>query len=251
MKPIRARTILLHTLVSGILLASPPLRADITAVTNRFFEGNGFVNGAIAFSFTPTTNLAVTSVGYFNQGAINPIVRIWANTNFPIATWQLVPSSTNGVMVYSNVTLTLLAGRRYSISVQDGPLSPPNPVLLQFYTNTQFQLASQLAGYVGATVNSNGVWGSFLTNYFLLGPNFTFQEQSTPVGVPPLNAFRGGSNLVLAWPSVPTGFVLQQGTDLVGSDWVYLTNTPSLVAGSNQVSIPLLPPNLFFRLIHP
>lgn len=116
MKTPLQRFALLPVVVWGLLVPPQPARADIDAVTNAFNEGSGYINGGIAFSFSTTTNLAVTSVGYLNIGASNPIVSFWSDTNFPIASYKLIPGASSGVMVYSNVTLTLLAGRRYSIS---------------------------------------------------------------------------------------------------------------------------------------
>lgn len=251
MRPPRLKIVLLPVFALGLLLPQPA-RADIDAVTNAFNEGVGYINGGIAFSFTTTTNLAVTSVGYLNLGASNPIVSFWSDTNFPIASYQLIPGASSGVMVYSNVALTLLSGKRYSISVQDGLLSPPTPVLLRFYTNGQFHLASQLTGYLGARITTNGTFADFNPIYFFLGPNFTFQVQTAPIQLSSLNIFASnGSSAVVSWPVLPGGFVLQHKTNLIGTNWIYTTNTVAVVNGTNQVILSPPAGNRFFRLIHP
>jgi hypothetical protein len=50
--------------------------------------------------------------------------------------------------------------------------------------------------------------------------------------------FREG-NLVLSWPSFPSGFVLQQNSDVPSSNWVDVTNTP--VVSSNFIQVTVSP----------
>ena len=238
---------------SAILLSitTGTLRADL-AMTNGAFEGSGFVNGAAAFTFTPVTDLAVTSVGYNNLSLSNPVIRFWSNTNFIVATFPLAMSASNSVMVYSNVQLTLLAGRRYSISVQEGSNFPSGTMLLNFHNTNQFQPASLLSNYVGATIISNGVFSGQTFNYYYRGPNFTFQAQTAALEGPQLNIFRGtGDSAVLEWAASPAGWVLQQRTNLANTNWGLLTNVPTVVSASNRVTVTPLTTNRFYRLFHP
>jgi hypothetical protein len=242
---------LLPVVALGLFLFSPPVRADIDAVTTGAFDAVGYMNGAVAFSFTPTTNLAVTRVGYLNIGANNPIVSFWSDTNFPFASYQLVPGPTSGQMVYSNVTITLLAGRRYSISIQDGPLSS-SVVVLQAYANGQFQPAPELAGYVGENISTAGVFNSFATNYFYLGPNFSYQIQAAPQPSPFLDISRSNADTaVITWPAPSSGFVLIQKPSLTVTNWALTTNAISVVNGTNEVIVSPLTGNQFYRLLHP
>src|SRR5208282_786237 len=55
----------------------PAAKADTDAVTPLAIYAEGYVVGGCGFSFTPTTNLAVTRVGYLDQGNSNPIIKFW------------------------------------------------------------------------------------------------------------------------------------------------------------------------------
>ncbi len=227
------------------------LHADL-AITNGASEGVGYVNGAAAFTFTPVTNLAVTSVGYNNLSVSNPVIRFWSDTNFIFATFPLTTSVSNGAMVYSNVQITLLAGRRYSISVQDGSNFPSAAMLLAFHNTNQFRPTSLLSNYVGATIISNGVFSGQTSNYYYRGPNFTFQAQGTALDVPQLNIVRGtGDSVILEWAASPAGWVVQQRTNLANSNWTLLTNAPAVVSGINRVTITPLATNRIYQLVHP
>ena len=171
MKTPRPTCALLPAFVAAIFLHLPSARADFDAVTNKVNEGVGFVNGAVFFTFTASTNLAVSRVGYWNSGA----------------------------MVYSNVSLTLLAGQRYSISVQDGPLSAPGTVLFQYYTNGQFQPGPFLTSPVSSLFTVTTGFANVVTNYFFLGPNFSYQILTGSIAQPLLNIAAGNlSNAVLS-----------------------------------------------------
>lgn len=238
---------------SAVLLAvaTGTLHAEL-AITNGASEGVGYVNGAAAFTFTPLTNLAVTSVGYNNLSLTNPVIRFWSNTNFVFATFPLTTSASNGAMVYSNVQITLLAGRRYSISVQDGSNFPSAAMLLDFHNTNQFRPTSFLTNYVGAAIISNGVFSGQTSNYYYRGPNFTFQTQGAALDVPQLNIARGtGDSVILEWAASPAGWVVQQRTNLANTNWTLLTNVPAVVSGINRVTITPLATNRIYQLVHP
>lgn len=58
----------------------------------------------------------------------------------------------------------------------------------------------------------------------------------------------GTNTLVLSWPAPTIAFALQQTQNLDGSNWVTLTNAPSVVASKNLVVIPTPVLNTFYRL---
>jgi hypothetical protein len=60
-----------------------------------------------------------------------------------------------------------------------------------------------------------------------------------------------GPNLVLSWPSPPGGFMLQKNSDLATTNWMTVTNTPTLTNGQNRVNLLPAPGNLFYRLDYP
>jgi hypothetical protein len=64
---------------------------------------------------------------------------------------------------------------------------------------------------------------------------------------PTLSIARSAGNVVLSWPDSGTGFALQQTSSLNLPMWSAVTNSPVLVNGLNQVTLPATG-NRFFRL---
>jgi hypothetical protein len=220
-------------------------RADTTAVTPAGLDFSGFVNGAVGFSFTPTTNLAVTQVGYLDNGATAPIIKFWSDTNYVFASFNLAPGSGGNVMVYSNVTLTLFAGQRYSVTVQDGTSSP-----ITFNGHTTFQVATQLSDYAGKIVLTNN-FNNYGSGYYFQGPDFKFTNQVASVTIPDLSITQASqTNAIVLWPASPAGFILQQIASLDSTNWMNTTNTISTAGGTNQISDFTIS-NRFYRLYHP
>ena len=112
-------------------------------------------------------------------------------------------------------------------------------------------LAALLTNLVSSLINSNGVFFSQVTNYYFAGPNFTFVPQPFPVPLPALHITRSNADTaLLTWP-VTAGLVLQSDTNVPGTNWQLVTTTPNVANGSNQVPVPLLPPERYFRLLQP
>ena len=65
---------------------------------------------------------------------------------------------------------------------------------------------------------------------------------------PQLQYLFSEGKLVLSWPSFPTGFVLQQSSDVISTNWVDVTNTP--VVSSNFIQVTVSPDRAlgFYRL---
>ena len=228
------------------------LEAETDAVTAPGRGITGFVVGSVGFSFTPITNLAVTRVGYVYLTGVNPVIKFWANTNYPIATYSLLPGIEPDDMVYTNASLTLLAGHAYSITLQEGP-EATNVVL--FHTHPEyghtFQVAPELI-YHGGSVNPYGAFGALETNGYAGGPTFSFRVQSTPIASPSLNLSRSNASAaVISWPESPAGFLLEQAAGLPATKWALATNAISVVNATNRVVISPLPTNQFYRLMHP
>lgn len=240
-------------LAVSLFFLLPAAQADTEAVTPLTGNVIGYVNGAAGFSFTPATNLALTRVGYLHQGNVNPIVSFWAGTNYPMAAFPLVPGTSSGVMVYSNVALTLLAGRPYSVLLQEGPTFS-NTVLLKAYVtnNVGFQVAAQLAGYRGLVVSTGGVFTNFNSNVLYLGPSFSYQIQTSPITLPFLQMSRSNaSTAVITWPAPSSGFLLMQTPSLTTTNWTLATNAVVAVNATNRAVVSLVSSNRFYRLFHP
>jgi hypothetical protein len=217
--------------------------ADTSAVTSMGYSFSGEVSGAVGFSFTPATNIVVTQVGYLDKGAGAPIVSFWSDTNYVFASFSLPPGSGSDLMIYSNITMTLLAGQRYTITVQNG-------AAITFDVLTNFQVAPQLSNYA-AQIVSSGAFTDYGSTYYIEGPDFTFTNQSGPVESPDLGIIQASqTNVIVFWPVSPAGFILQQNFSLDSTNWVSVTNAVSTVNGTNQIS-SIMAGNSFFRLYHP
>ncbi len=230
-------------------LSVSPAAADTNAVMTMGLASVGYVFGAVGFSFTPTTNIAVTRVGCPHQDANNPVIHFWSDTNYIIASFPLKPSGiTNGTMLWADVQLTLLASNRYTVALQ----VTPNPAFPMVYEgSSQFQLAPQLTNYLSRIFLPGSVVSQG-TNFFLLGANFSFTNQTAPIQPPRLSVTRSGPDgAVVSWPATPRGFVLQHKPSLSESNWTLTTNVVELPNGTNQVLISPATADRFFRLIHP
>jgi len=62
-------------------------------------------------------------------------------------------------------------------------------------------------------------------------------------------AFDRPNSVVLTWPSLYTGYTLEQSTTLGTTNWVLNTNTVKMVNGDNQVLINPATNHMFFQLI--
>jgi hypothetical protein len=74
---------------------------------------------------------------------------------------------------------------------------------------------------------------------------------SQNVSAPELSLAPANTNLTLSWTIPSTNFVAQENLDLNTSNWITLTNTPTLNFNNLQNQIILSPTNSsgFFRLI--
>lgn len=71
-------------------------------------------------------------------------------------------------------------------------------------------------------------------------------------GAPLLRAAGTSTNtVVVAWPTGPVAFALQQSGDLNGTNWVNVGQSPVVVGGENQVIVAPPTGNRFYRLKWP
>jgi photosystem II stability/assembly factor-like uncharacterized protein len=101
------------------------------------------------------------------------------------------------------------------------------------YTNWISVASSADGNTLVAAVNGGGIWIS----------------QTTPT--PFLNIVNSNSNFAISWLVPSTNFALQQNLDLTTTNWVTLTNSPTLNLTNLQNQVMLSPSNSsgFFRLI--
>jgi hypothetical protein len=92
-------------------------------------------------------------------------------------------------------------------------------------------------GFIGFTGADGGVGSTQSIGYF----NF--------VSLPAINIVSSGTNVVTSWPASVVGYRLQQNFLLTTTNWVTLTNVPTVVQGENQITLPSTATPQFFRLI--
>jgi hypothetical protein len=85
---------------------------------------------------------------------------------------------------------------------------------------------------------------------------FTADDLTSPifeVSLPPaaLAVALSCTNLILSWPSPPGGFVLQQNSDLTTTNWLTVTNVPTITNFQNQIILLPNAGNEFYRLEYP
>jgi hypothetical protein len=126
-------------------------------------------------------------------------------------------------------------------------------------------------GVLGVTVVDTLTEDSFTTNYsvnipatvlgntayvgFTGGDGYATSIQQVSnfsfFNFPTLTAQKAvGGGLVFTWP-VGEDIVLQENANLAGTNWVNVTNTPTIVNGNDQVTLNPGATNLFFRLAIP
>jgi hypothetical protein len=72
------------------------------------------------------------------------------------------------------------------------------------------------------------------------------EDSSQPA--PVLTITHSGNVVIVSWPSLFTGFVLQQNNDLTATNWIDVTNAVGVVGEQNQVIMPPTSSNNFYRL---
>ncbi len=134
------------------------------------------------------------------------------------------------------VTL-LYNGANLSLTLTDAVTSAT------FSTNLTANISALLGtntAYVGFTGADGGVASRQVVTNFFLSSLLNISAQAT-----------GPNTILLSWPSMVGGFILQQNTSLTGGGWANVTNPISVVNGQNQVSVTPAAGNRFYRLTLP
>ena len=151
----------------------------------------------------------------------------WSPTETPSELWESVAMSADGTKVIAGPAAVIYT------SVDSGITWTTNNVP---FVNC-VSVASSADGNELEAVDSSvvGIWIS----------------QTTPA--PCLNITPTNNNLTLSWVSPSTNFVLQQSSDLTTTNWVTLTNIPTLNLSNLQDEATLSPSNnsSFYRLATP
>jgi hypothetical protein len=204
----------------GYIYASTDCGLDWTLMTNapnlQYFS--------VASSADGTTLLAagsglyeVTSNSYAPDGLIYTSTNsgvTWVSNAVPNVFWNGVACSANGC--------TLAAVALYDLYENPGSIyTSTNSGMTWISNNVPRQNWASIASSAdgGTSVASEEVSSSPPS-----GGIYILQT----VPAPELNIAPAGSNLALSWLLPSTNFVLQQNLDLTTTNWVTLTNTPTL-----------------------
>jgi hypothetical protein len=102
------------------------------------------------------------------------------------------------------------------------------------------QVASGSGLYHGVAALNSGAWLMQVAAF----------KPATPAGAQ-LSIALAGTTLLIKWPAAQSGFKLQGNTQLGTANWFNVTNTVAIVAGQNQVAVPLSGSQTYYRLKSP
>ncbi len=91
--------------------------------------------------------------------------------------------------------------------------------------------------YVGFTGSDGGL------NAIQTVSNFTF------VSIPAESIQLNDTSSLISWPSLVTGYSLQENSNLQSTAWINVTNPEATVNGTNQVATPVSSGSMFYRLM--
>jgi hypothetical protein len=259
----------LEVLALGVLasISSHTLAKDaLTFPLGAGSDTTALFPGGCGWSFVPTANIVVTSVGYLDVdgsgGDASVVVTLWSGTQTVLASYTGIdgPLAEPNTLISAAVPpLVLTAGRSYSITVQTGPLSSSFTSFALHdnsgtLTQNPFGVAPELGQYQGIQLSQSGVFAPLSSdpaeNQQLLwfGPTFTY-EIVVPHPVL-IIATVGNNNVRLSWPTNAVGFSLQCSPSLNGM-FSAITNTPSVSGTNFLTTLPSTKPATFFRLAKP
>ncbi len=207
-----------------------------TWVTNNAPTANWW---SVASSANGAMLLAAAGGGY-------PDGHIYASTNsgatwntnaVPLYDWKFVAMSADGTK--------MIAAAGESSGKQKGPIyTSMDSGLTWISNNLPEQVWSSVASSADGSTFFASSWPSGTTN----GPGRIWIAQTTPA--PSLSIAHSGTNSVLSWTVPSANFSLQKSFSASMTNYVDVTNLPSLNLTNlnNEVTLPLLMTNVFFRL---
>jgi hypothetical protein len=205
-------------------------------IQNQGFTAVGAGGGSLGYSvITPSVALLIdiynaAAGGTYNNGGVLLDVN------------GLVPSATNPY--YQPAPLNIRTGNPIDVNIRyiGGVLSATlfdTVALTSFTTNALVDIPT-IVGTNLAIVGFTGSEGGVLSHQTI--SNFVYTPLAT------LSAKTSGNNILITWPGGIGGYVLQSSASLSPQNWQPVNNAVAQVNGQNQVTIPLTPGNVFYRL---
>lgn len=191
----------------------------------------------------------------------------WISTSAPSNNWFAIASSANGnqlvacrltgIYISTNsggswTSNNIIAGGGIASSADGSKLVACN-TNGQIYISTNHgiswisnNIVGRRWGCVASSADGNKLFAAEGADG---AGGYVWTYQTTPS--PNLNVATTNINVALSWLVPSTNFVLQQNSDLATTDWVTLTNTPTLNFTNLNYEVTLSPSNSsgFFRLI--
>jgi hypothetical protein len=134
----------------------------------------------------------------------------------------------------------------------------PTLGLAQQYSIDWYKIAGGGGTSTGGTYQVSGTIGQHdaggpMTggNYSLTGGFWSLIAAVQTTGAPLLTISRSGNSVIVSWPISSTGWILQQNSNAVATNWAASGYTVSTSNGTNSVTISPPAGKLFFRLANP
>ena len=118
----------------------------------------------------------------------------------------------------------------------------------EIYSDIIFAVSLNAAtppGNYSGTVTIRGGTNIFATT------NLTIQTFQVVLSPAALAITVSGTNKVLSWASPPGNFILQQNSDLPTTNWITVTNAPTVESGQNKLILSPSTGRRFYRLEYP
>ena len=179
---------------------------------------------------------------------LTPAVQAGVVSSEVVFTGTLINTSLTDNLYLNNIQFSFIdAAGGYLVADTNAFFANVPGILLPFetYSDVVFAIALNPATppgqYFGIVTLQGGTNIFAATN--LASPIFEVSLPPAAVGIA-----LSGTNPVLSWASPPGGFGLQRNCDLTTTNWLTVTNTPTVTNGQNQVTLSSPTGNRFYRL---
>jgi len=206
-------------------------------------------------SFILLSGVALRLLGASAQAdlafTLTPAVQSGVGSNEVVFTGTLINTSPTDYLYLNNIQISFIGNATTCLVADTNVFFANVPGILlpgETYSDVVFAIAINPAtppGQFFGLVTLQGGTNIFATAN-LASPIFE-------ITLPPaaLNIALSGTNVLLSWPAPPGDFVLWQNSDLTTTNWTTVTNTPVVMNGQNQVTLPPVSGSQFYRLEYP